>query len=329
MIKKQQKLISLSEVRKISCLDAEMRKVKSQNDKLIKQLISGVDNRFIVVAGPCGIDDRDATLEYCNKLAELSQQVKDKIFVICRLFTAKPRSNGDGFKGRLFQQFNEDIDINYGINFCRNLFVDVISQTQLPIADELLYPELSQYLTDLISYFIIGARSSHNPIQRNYASGLDTAVGVKNGVYSSVKSLTQSVYAVTKPSQFSFNGYEVSTDGNNYCNGILRGYSDNNDNYIPNYNMDAINLFYANSNTKNRIIVDCSHANSSKISANQHSVAQKVANNYIKDKRIGGIMLESYLYEGHSDNKYGVSRIDECISFEETKRILEEIYAII
>lgn len=326
MITKIEKLNCIEQVKKQCSLDAQAELIKSANDTLVKQLISGVDNRFIVIAGPCGIDDYQPAVEYCNKLAALSKKYEDKIAVVCRLFTAKPRSNGDGYKGRLFQEYNSAIDINSGIAFCRRLFVDIINQTHLPIADELLYPDLSQYMTDLISYFIIGARSSLNPIQRNVASGLDVAVGVKNGIYSSVKSLSQSVYAASNPKKFSFNGYIVETSGNEYCNGILRGTSDMSDNFVINYTGEDINNFYLHSNSVNRIIIDCSHANSGKVSSNQSAVAINAACNYVYDKRIGGIMLESYLNSGHSDKAYGVSRIDECISIEETAEIFEKIY---
>lgn len=323
------KIISSKKLRRIVRLDNLCKKVKESNDEIIKNIISGSDKRYLIVCGPCGADNASAVLEYCMRLKELSLKVKDKIFLMPRLYTAKARTVGDGYLGMLFNPEDDKVDIAKGVEATRRMFATCISQTGLPIADEFLYLEQLEYNADLVSYYFIGARQSDSPLYRNLASGFDVSVGIKNDISGNLQNLAGGLHAISTRKDFYFDGGQGTTMGNRFSHPVLRGYSNNNGIYYNNINQESIetlNKYCADLNTScDFVMFDCSHANSKKCANNQRDNAIKA----IKETTARGLMLESYLFAGQSDNTYGMSKIDDCLSWEDTKDLIIELYDLL
>jgi len=325
-----QKIISAKKLRRKIRLDKLCKKVKESNDEIIKNIISGQDKRFLIVCGPCGADDSDAVIEFCLKLKELSLKVKDKIFLVPRLYTAKARSAGDGYLGMLFNPDGEDeVNIAKGVEAARRMLANCIAKTGLPIADEFLYIEQLEYNADLVSYYFIGARQSDSPLYRNLASGFDVAVGIKNDLSGNLKNLAGGLHSIMTRKDFYFNGGQGTTYGNKHVHAVLRGYSDNNGEFHNNISQDSIdNLkkYCAELNTNiDFIMFDCSHANSNKCAINQKDNAIRV----VEKTNARGIMLESYLYSGQAKDTYGVSKIDDCLSWKDTSELIMTLYDLL
>ncbi len=280
----------------------------------------------MIVCGPCGADNFDASIEYCQRLYQLSLKVKDKIFLMPRLYTAKARSNGEGYLGMLFQPDSEVIDINKGLMLSRKMLAKCIAVTGLPIAEEFLFLEQLEYNADLISYFFLGARQSDSPFYRNVVSGVDVAVGIKNDLAGNMLNLAGSVHASSTPKTFLFKGGQITTTGNRFCHGVLRGFVDESTgfyNNISQQNIDALNNYCLEFGTQNDfVMVDCSHANSKKCALNQIDNALKT----VSETSARGIMLESYLFGGTAADVYGVSKTDECLDWENTEKLILKIY---
>ena len=323
------RIISSKKLRKKVRLDNLCKKIKESNDEIIKNIISGIDKRYIIVCGPCGADDSDAVLEFALKLKELSIKIKDKIFLMPRLYTAKARSVGDGYLGMMFNPDDEKVDISKGVEKTRHMLANCIAQTGLPIADEFLYLEQLEYNADLISYYFIGARQSDSPLFRNLASGLDVAVGIKNNLSGNLQNLAGGIHAISTRKDFYFNGGQGTTLGNKYVHGVLRGYSDNNGTFYNNVDQNSIDSLKAYCKTLNSpsefVMIDCSHANSGKRAVNQRENAIKA----ITSTNARGLMLESYLFGGQSQNTYGVSKVDDCLGWEDTKQLILDIYDLL
>lgn len=332
MIKVIKKVISPLELKREMPMPKEAEAIKRQNDCLLQNVVSGKDKRLLIISGPCSADDPDAVIEYCRRLKVLNDRYADKMVIIPRIFTAKPRTNGEGYLGMMYQPYAEEVNINEGLLRARKMLIDCICETALPISDELLYPEYYDYFDDLISYYVIGARSSENPEHRNISSGLDVAVGVKNTTGGNLISLAGAVYACSTPKTFLFKGNEVATSGNKLAHAILRGYVDQSGVFFRNYSTGSISNYKLLCNKYNvgnkRIIVDCSHANSSKQIMKQLEAAREVIS--ARDPDVFGLMFESYLFEGSDPSgRYGVSRTDACIGWEDTERIIDEIFSMI
>lgn len=329
MFEKVSKVISAKEVKKLLPVNEKIAKLKTENDETLKNIVSGKDKRFLLVCGPCSADNEEAVSEYCLKLKKISDKVSDKIFIMPRIFTAKPRTNGEGYLGMMYQPDGNAVNVDRGVKNSRKMMLRLIDETGFAISDELLYPEYYDYNDDLVSYFFIGARSSENPEHRNVASGLNVAVGVKNSTGGNLMSLAGSVYSVNTPREFLLKGEQVKTQGNPYAHAVFRGFVDESGVFYPNYNDSSLRSYLMlcdHYNVKNRfVMVDCSHANSSKQTIKQIKTAQSIIRE--KNKIIGSLMLESYLIEGRTDcGTYGMSRTDNCIGFEDTEMLIYELY---
>ncbi len=294
----------------------ELKKIKYEFDVALKEHILNKD-KFVVVCGPCSADDPVAVSEYVAKLKGTADALPN-LFIVARIYTAKPRSNGIGYKGLCFG--NDGNDMEDGILQCRKMMLDCLAKG-VPIADELLYPELYGYFDDLVSYYFIGARSSEDSLHRAFASGLDVPCGIKNGTDGNVQNLLQSVQAISLSTVFPFWGKQFKTDGCSYCHPVLRGGLQAGE-FVSNLTEDNVSLLKQGLkflDLQDFIMADLSHANSKKVALNQFDNA-KIA---IANKNINGVMVESYLFDGKDGQTYGVSKTDECLSFDDTQKLLK------
>lgn len=303
----------------VSLTDGQIQ-FKNSCDDVLKRNLS-TREKFVAVVGPCSADDVESVTLYCKKLKEIADKVKDKIIVVIRVYTEKPHSNGEGYNGLVFEGIN---GINSGIEQCRILMRNCL-EIGLPAANELLYPEHYFYFDDLVSYWFVGARSCEDTVIRAIASGADCPVGVKNPTDGNLKKLAQSMFAVGRSKRFLQGGFEVVTNGNKYCHAVLRGYDDGK-NFYNNLDDNSINELYRQCSEQGLslpfIMADLSHANSGKVAAVQLDNALKA----VSDKRFGGVMCESYLYSGVSENGCGYSKTDDCLNIEQTKQMLLALY---
>lgn len=325
------------ELKKMLPINKELQLIKIKNDNKIKDIISGKDNSFLIIVGPCSAHDRDAVLEYVDKLKNVQNKIKDKIFIVPRIYTNKPRTDASGYKGLLHQPNpNENPNFLDGLIAIRQLHMDVLKYTGFSSADEILYPENFRYINDLISYAAIGARSVENQFHRLCASGLDIACGMKNPTSGNLKTLINSIKAANDKHAFIYRGWEVETPGNPYTHAILRGYIDWNGESHPNYNINNIKrlykLFTDNSISNSSVIIDTNHSNSNKNYKKQVEIAMNIVdykNKYPEiSKFIRGLMIESFLVEGCqniNEGTYGKSITDPCLGFKETEELLYRI----
>ncbi len=315
----------------------DMLAVKSARAEQIKNIFLGQDDRFILVIGPCSADNPVAVLDYISRLARLSEQVKDKIFIIPRIYTNKPRTTGDGYKGLLHQPDPEaKPDMLSGIIAIRKLHMKALKDYGFSCADEMLYPENHRYLNDLLAYVAVGARSVENQQHRLTASGLDIPVGMKNPTGGDLHVMMNSITAAQHPHTFIYRGWEVESTGNPLAHAILRGSLDANDHCVSNYhyeNLLELSELYNHSGLKNpSVIVDVNHANSGKKFMEQIRISKNVVEscNINSDIRrlVKGLMIESYLADGAqkiSDHEYGKSITDPCLGWEKTEKLVLEI----
>ena len=319
MITKTKMLPSVADVKRALPLCGELKKTKEHFDEMLKQNMRQRE-KLVVVAGPCSADNPQAITEYCEKLVALQNKFPE-LLVVARIYTTKPHSSGQGYKGLCFQtDEGSDVDLATGIEACRKMMISVL-QLGLPIADELLYPELTTYFDDLVSYYFVGARSSEDSLHRGVASALDVCCGIKNATSGLVSGAIKSLMAVSCPCAFACNGREVQTDGNEFAHIVLRG-GENTAGYFANLqkeNTQNAKTILSGHNLNNFVMVDLSHANSYKIAQNQIENARAVAT----DPNVDGVMLESYLYAGQSLNSYGVSKTDDCLDIAQTEQVFE------
>ncbi|MDD4292029.1 MAG: 3-deoxy-7-phosphoheptulonate synthase [Clostridia bacterium] len=327
MFTKQNKVICADALKIEMPIGQETARFIAKETDTLKKIILGEDKRFLVVCGPCSADDADAIVEYCRKLSVLKEKYSDKVYILPRVFTAKPRTTGDGYLGMMYQPDGVNVNIDRGLRMCRKTMLRVTEECKTIIADELLYPEYYEYFDDLVSYYFIGARSSENPEHRNVASGLDVPVGVKNSTGGNILALAGSVHACLAPKEFLLRDFQVKTNGNQYAHAVLRGYVDESGVFYGNYSANTIDAYESiceSLKINNKfVMVDCSHANSMKQTQKQIKAAREVIN--AKHCAVRGIMLESYLFEGCGSG-YGYSKTDACISFNDTSILLEELY---
>ena len=302
-------------------------KIKRLRDEVVVRILTGRSDKFLLLIGPCSADNCDAVLEYTSALAKIAAGVQDRILVIPRVFTAKPRTATAGYMGMV-----HDAD---GIRDARRLHLDVLRTTGLVTADDLLYPSLYPYFDDVVSYFVVGTRSVENQEHRLVASGIGAPVGIKNPSSGNLNSLVSAISAAQSHHSFVFNGNRVRTGGNHLAHAILRG-ENNKSGYVPNYSTEsilALNAAYTAGSVNNHAaIIDTNHANSGKDHKKQSKIALDVLrarkNSPVVEKLVKGLMIESYIHEGNAEKdgaEFGRSVTDPCISLRETAELIRQI----
>jgi 3-deoxy-7-phosphoheptulonate synthase len=313
----------------------ELMAVKAKNDETIKNIFEGKDDRFIVIVGPCSADNEEAVCEYMRRLATVNEVVKDKLFIIPRVYTGKPRTTGQGYKGMLHQPDpNGGSNMVEGILATRRMYLRVLRETGLPIADEMLYPANLPFVSDILSYHAVGARSVENQQHRLIASGVDVPVGMKNPTSGDLSVMFNSIKAAQSSHDIVYNGYEVKTSGNPLSHAIMRGSVNKHGNNIQNYHYEDLMLasqMYEKANLQNpAVIVDANHSNSGKKFFEQPRIVMDVLSsrryNETLKKLVKGVMIESYIEEGNQacgpDQVFGKSITDPCLGFADTQSLL-------
>ena len=319
-------------------LSAELAAVKAARDAAIRDVFTGKSDKFIVIVGPCSADNEDAVCEYVSRLVPLQEKLAERLVIIPRIYTNKPRTTGAGYKGMLHQPSPDKApDLLHGIIAIRKMHIRAMRESGLTAADEMLYPENRSYLDDLLSYEAVGARSVENQQHRLTASGMDIPVGMKNPTSGDLAVMLNSVQAAQAGHRFLYRGCDVTTSGNPLAHCILRGGVDKYGTCIPNYHYeDLVRLFelYGKRDLLNpAAIVDCNHSNSNKKFREQIRIAGEVMHSrkYNPDlkRMIKGLMIESYLVEGNqpitADRVYGKSITDPCLGWEDTEKLLYTI----
>ena len=319
-------------------VSAAIAAMKEKNDAEIKDVFTGRSDRLALIIGPCSADREDAVIEYISRLRTLQEKVADKVLIIPRIYTNKPRTTGDGYKGMLHQPDpTEAPDLLRGIIAIRKIHIRAMEETGFSCADEMLYPENYRYLSDILSYVAIGARSVENQQHRLTASGLDIPVGLKNPTGGDISVMMNSLTAAQHPHAFLYRGWEVQTMGNPLAHAILRGYVDKHGKSHPNYHYedlrDLYEIYSASGLQNMGVIVDTNHANSGKQYLEQPRIVREVLHSCrlcpdVK-KMIKGFMIESYLEDGCQkigpDAIYGKSITDPCLGWEKTERLVLDI----
>ena len=315
----------------------EAEAIKQSKDKEIKDIFEGMERKLILVIGPCSADNEDSVMDYISRLVKVQEKVKDKILIIPRIYTNKPRTTGEGYTGMLHQPDpNADADLIGGIVASRKLHMRAINETGFVCADEMLYPENHRYLSDLLGYVSVGARSSENQQHRLTASGLAIPVGMKNPTGGDLGVMMNSITAGQHSHNFIYRGWEVKSHGNDLTHAVLRGYVDEKGASYPNYHYeDLLKLcqLYDERDLKNpAVIVDTNHANSGKKYLEQPRIAKEVLHSCRQsgdiDKIVKGFMIESYIEDGTQkigEGCYGKSITDPCIGWEKTERLICEL----
>ena len=319
-------------------LSDKIIKIKEKRDAEIRDIFTGKSDKFIVIVGPCSADNEDAVCEYVNRLARVNEKVSDRLMIIPRIYTNKPRTTGEGYKGMLHQPDPDKApDLLAGIIAIRKMHIRAIEETGLTAADEMLYPENRSYLDDILSYEAIGARSVENQQHRLTASGMNIPIGMKNPTSGDFLVMLNSVIAAQHSHSFIYRGMDVTTDGNDLAHVILRGGVDKYGTCNPNYHYeDLVRLLslYQKMELKNpAAIIDANHSNSNKKFKEQIRITSEILHsrsyNPELKKLIKGVMIESYLEEGNQkicpDMIYGKSITDPCLGWKDTERLIYEI----
>ncbi len=325
------------EIKEMYPLTEKVAKIKEEKDKEICNIFAGEDKRFLLIIGPCSADKEEPVMDYTQRLARIQEEVKDKIFIIPRIYTNKPRTTGEGYKGMIHQPDpTKKEDMLEGLISVRKLHTRAIEETGLVCADEMLYPENYRYLSDLLSYVAIGARSVEDQQHRLTASGMDIPCGMKNPTAGDYTVMLNSIIAAQSSHTFLYRGWEVNTTGNPYAHAILRGYVNKHGNTVPNYHYEDLKLLHEMYCAKNlvncSVIVDCNHSNSGKKFDEQPRIAKEVifSKTHSADLSdfIKGLMIESYIEDGcqkAEEGVYGKSITDPCLGWEKTQKLIYEI----
>ena len=333
----KRKMPSPQEVKDMYSVTEEMAARKKQNDKEIRDVFTGKDNRLVLVIGPCSADREDAVLDYISRLRGVQEKVKDKILIIPRIYTNKPRTTGDGYKGMLHQPDpNSHPDMLKGIVAIRQLHMSSLRDYGLSSADEMLYPDNHRYLSDLLSYVAVGARSVENQQHRLTASGLDVPVGLKNPTGGDLSIMMNAITAGHHSHTFIYRGWEVESLGNPLSHAILRGFQTTDGQNVSNYHYEdlvKLNELYQKSGLENpAVIVDTNHSNSGKKFREQPRIALDVIHSMRENpdirKLCKGLMIESYIEDGAQKTDgdvYGRSITDPCLGWEKTEKLIFEI----
>lgn len=319
-------------------LDDKIRKIKEQRDKEIADIFTGRDDRLLLIIGPCSADNEDAVLDYLTRLAKVADKVKDKIFIIPRVYTNKPRTTGLGYKGMLHQPDPDaKEDMLAGLIAIREMHTRAVRETGFTCAEEMLYPENHRYLSDLLAYVAVGARSVEDQQHRIVASGIGIPAGMKNPTSGDISVMMNSLIAAQHPQKFLYRGWEVQSAGNPLAHAILRGYVNQYGRTFPNYHYEdlqgLLEAYEEKPQLKNpAVIVDTNHCNSGKHYMEQIRIAKDVMHSChvssdIK-KLVKGFMIESYIEDGNQkigEGVYGKSITDPCLGWEKSERLIYDL----
>lgn len=328
---------SAQEIQEELPMDAKLKEIKATRDDEMKKIFSGESDKFIFIIGPCSADNEDAVCDYVNRLARIGEEVKDKIFLVPRIYTNKPRTNGTGYKGMLHQPDPENkTDFIAGLKAIRKMHIRAIKETGLTAADEMLYPENWLYMEDILSYVAIGARSVEDQQHRLTASGMDVPVGMKNPTSGDLSVMMNSCVAAQIGHTYMYSGWEAKTSGNPYAHCILRGALNKHGQSMSNYHYEdlmQLSELYDSFNLKNpACIVDANHNNSGKKWDQQPRIVKEVLHSirYSNDikKLVKGVMVESYLEDGNQAigaGCYGKSITDPCLGWEKTVKLIYDV----
>jgi 3-deoxy-7-phosphoheptulonate synthase len=322
-------------------LSADLKKIKKEKDKEIRGVLTGEVEKLLLIIGPCSAHDEDAVCDYISRLAKVQDEVKDRIIIIPRIYTNKPRTTGIGYKGMAHQPNpKQEPNIVEGIKAIRKMHIRALKESHLPAADEMLYPNNYAYLEDVLSYVAVGARSVENQQHRLTCSGLDVPVGMKNPISGDFDVMFNAVQASQAPHVFSYNGWEVQTSGNPLTHCVLRGAMNQFGQSIPNYHFEdliRVAKAYKERDFANpAIIVDTNHANSNKQFKEQPRIAKEVMrtreSSELVRKMVKGFMIESFIEEGSqkvSDNVYGKSITDPCLGWKDSERLIRRLAELV
>ena len=335
------KLPTPAEIKEQYPVPADVAEMKAKRDQEIADVFTGKSDKFLMIIGPCSADNEDAVIDYISRLKKVQEKISDKVLIIPRIYTNKPRTTGEGYKGMLHQPDPEKKpDMLNGLLAIRHLHIRAMKETGLTSADEMLYPDNYRYLSDILSYVAIGARSVEDQQHRLTASGMDVPCGMKNPTSGTLSVMMNSVVAAQMGHTFLYRGWEVKTSGNPLAHTILRGSQNKNGHTIPNYHYEDLRLLhdlYAEKNLANpAVIVDTNHSNSGKQYKEQLRIAKDVLHscNCSPDikKLVKGLMVESYIEEGSQkigEGIYGKSITDPCLGWEDTERLLYDIAELV
>ena len=336
-----QKLPTPDEIRDRFPLTKELAAIKAQRDQVISDVFTGKSDKFLVIIGPCSADNETAVCEYVSRLGKLNDKVKDKLVLIPRIYTNKPRTTGEGYKGITSQPDPEGkTDFHAGLIAMRHMQLKAIEESGLTAADEMLYPENWGYVADILSYVAIGARSVEDQAHRMTASGFDVPAGMKNPTSGTLSVMLNSVYAAQQSHCFVYRGYEVKTNGNPLAHCVLRGSSNKHGQSIPNYHYEDLALLLQLYNQREIVnpaaIIDCNHNNSNKQFKEQIRISKEVLHSRSLNPDIKslvkGVMIESYLEEGSQkigEGIYGKSITDPCLGWDDTERLILEMAELV
>lgn len=331
------KLPTPDEIKEELPMSSELTALKSKRDLEIRDILTGKSDKLLVIIGPCSADNEDAVCDYISRLAKVNDKVSERLMIIPRIYTNKPRTTGEGYKGIVHQPDPEkESDFLAGLIAMRKMHIRAIKESGLTSADEMLYPENWGYLSDILSYVAVGARSVEDQQHRLTVSGFDVPAGMKNPTSGDLNVMLNAVYAAQHPHSFIYRNYEVQTSGNDLAHCILRGTTNKHNNNIPNYHYEDIMLLvekYSKMDLKNpACIIDTNHSNSNKQYKEQIRIAKEVLHNRnvssdIKNL-VKGLMIESYIEEGNqkiSEHIYGKSITDPCLGWDATENLLYEL----
>ncbi len=331
------KLPTPDEIREQYPVPENVKKIKADRDAEIRKVLTGETNKFLVIIGPCSADNEDAVCDYVNRLARVNEKVSDRVILIPRIYTNKPRTTGEGYKGIVHQPDPEkEEDFVAGLIAVRHMHIRAASETGLTAADEMLYPENWRYVSDLLSYVAVGARSVEDQQHRLTVSGFDVPAGMKNPTSGDFSVMMNSIYAAQHPHSFTYRGWEVNTTGNDLAHAVLRGATNKHGNNTPNYHYeDLMRLvdMYGKMEIKNpACVVDVNHSNSNKQFEQQVRIVKEVLHNRKINpdihKLVKGVMIESYIEEGNQKvggGVYGKSITDPCLGWEASEKLIYDI----
>ena len=321
--------------------DAHVKAIKEERDAVLENIFKEKEDRFLLIIGPCSADNEEAVLEYMYRLAKVRDKVKDVLFLVPRAYTNKPRTLGKGYKGMLHQPDPEKAeDMLAGIIAIREMHTRIVKETEFTCAEEMLYPENHRYLSDLLAYVAVGARSVEDQQHRLVAGGIGIPVGMKNPTGGDFSVMMNSITAAQSPARFLYRGWEVQTTGNDMAHAILRGYVDKYGRNLPNYHYEDlrhVQELYDERQLKNpAVIIDTNHSNSDKQYLEQIRIAKDVMHSRSVSgdirKLVKGLMIESYLEDGSQaigDGVYGKSITDPCLGWDKTERLILELAELV
>ncbi|MBR1576660.1 MAG: 3-deoxy-7-phosphoheptulonate synthase [Bacteroidales bacterium] len=337
----KRKLFEPQEIKDMYPISPEGAAYKKQNDQQIQDVLSGKSSKMLLIIGPCSADHEDSVIDYINRLRPVQDAVKDQFVIIPRIYTNKPRTTGAGYKGMLHQPNPlADPDIFRGLIAIRRLHMKALNEAGFSCADEMLYPENHLFLSDLLSYVAVGARSVEDQQHRLTASGVDIPVGMKNPTSGDLSVMMNSIKAAQSGHSFIYRNWEVESKGNPFAHAILRGYVDNHGTTHPNYHYEDLScvceLYEAMPGLHNpAVIVDCNHSNSGKRFLEQIRISKEVLHSMRHNEDINrlvkGLMIESYIEDGAQgagECTYGKSITDPCLGWEKTERLIYELAAL-